>query len=171
MRYDGALLALLWRRGHAGSRFGALQDPALNAAAVAGFAGVHPVLRVDRDHVGADELAGLTSGAAKAIENRQILAAQHPDALIRPVDQIEQALLGVARELQAEAAARAAGFRTHEFLHQVLAVLAEGLDAVTAPIRHVDQAVFRSNQSVQRRVLLRRIRRVYRVLVLLRVVR
>src|SRR5687768_12071132 len=86
-------LPFLWRRCHARRRLRALQDPALNAPAIAGFAGVHPVLRVDGDHVGADEFAGLASGPAEAIENREVLAAQHPDPLIGTVDQIEQALI------------------------------------------------------------------------------
>ncbi len=89
----------------------------------------------------ADELAGLASGFAEAVEDGQILPAENPDALVRAVDEVEQALICVARKLQAEAASRATGFRTNETLHQVFAVLAEHLDAIAAAIGDVDEAV------------------------------
>src|SRR4029453_5815185 len=122
-----------------------------------GFTGVNPVLRVDRDHVRANEFAGLAAGLAETIEDREILSPQDPHPLVGAVDQIEQALIRIARELQAEAAAGSAGFRTNEPLHQVLAVLAEHLDAIAAAIGYVNQAVLRSGEPMQRRVLLRRI--------------
>src|SRR6266545_3365492 len=129
------------RRRHARRRLRSLENPSLHAPAIAGLAGVHPALRVDRDHVRTDEFAGLASRLAEAVENGQVLPAKDPHALVRAVDKVQQALLGVARKLQAEAAPRTTGFRTDEPLQEVLPVLTEHLDAVAAAIRDVDEAV------------------------------
>src|SRR5262249_15138131 len=106
---------LNWRLDR-GRRLCPFQNPALDTPAGAGLTCIHPALRIDRDHVRANELPGLTSRLAEAIEDRQILAPQNPHAHIRAVDEIEEALLGIAGELQAEAAAGSAGFRTNELL-------------------------------------------------------
>src|SRR5262245_43660418 len=97
----------------------------------------------------ADELASLASRPPEAIENRQVFPPEDPDALVRAVDEVEQALRRIARELQAEAASRPASFGTHEPFHQVFAGLTKHLDAIAAPIRHVDEAVLRTDETVQ----------------------
>ena len=63
------------------------------------------------------------SSIRRRVENREILPPQNPDALIGPVDEVEQALRGIARKLQAETAARSARFRADQAFHHVLAAL------------------------------------------------
>ena len=119
----------------------------------------------------ANELARLTAGAAKAVKNGQILPSQNPHPLVRAVNEIQQALRRIARDLQTEPAPRGARLRANEALHQVLAVLAEHLDAIAAPVRHVEQAILGPHQPVHGGVLLRWRCRVHRIGVPLGIVR
>ena len=60
------------------------------------LAGVEIPARVQHHHVGADELAGLTTGATEPAQDLQVIASQHPHTLVGAVNEIEETLLGIA---------------------------------------------------------------------------
>src|SRR5688572_11158320 len=113
----------------------------------------------------------MSARPAEPVEDREVTPPEDPHALVGPVDQVEQALLRIPGELQAEAAARSAGLRADEALHQVFPVLPERLDTVAPAVGDVDQPILRTHDAVQRRVLLRRGIRFHGILVPLRVYR
>ena len=118
-----------------------------------------------------NELACLAARLPKPVQDLQVLTPQYPDTLVRAVHEIQQALFWIPRELKTEAAPRSACLWTNKPFHQVLAVLPEGLNTVTAAVGDIDQTVLRSDDAVKGGVLLRRVVQLDRILIFVGVVR
>src|SRR5262245_48539077 len=79
-------------------RLDTLIDELLDALTLVGLGRVEVALRVGRDRVHAVELAGLASAVAERGDLLERVAQDHAHALVLPVGQEHELLVGVARE-------------------------------------------------------------------------
>src|ERR1700722_18338436 len=132
----------------------ALVDKLLNTVALR-FASDDVALQVSRDAVKVKELTGFPSRASNVPDLLHGLAVEDGDPLIRPVCDIDEALLRIGREGDAKRRARAARLPPDISLFHESTVDPERLDPVVGAVGKVDQAVVGYGNAVRRVELLR----------------
>src|SRR6185436_4874856 len=141
--------ALLLARG----RGQPLVDELLHAISLR-LAGHDVAFRIDAQAVQVKELTRLPAGPADLAELLERPPIENRDALVGPVRDVQEPLLRIGGEADAERAAGALRLAFHEPFFQEHAVDGERLNPVVGAVRDVDDAVVRDRHAVGRVELL-----------------
>src|SRR6266850_2901094 len=131
-----------------------LVDELLHAVALR-LAGHDISLRIDVEAVQMEELARLAPGSADVADLFERRAIQNRDAFVRAVRDVDETLLRIGRQRNAECRACPLRFTLDESFLQKFSLQRERLDAVVRAIRHVHDAVVGDFDAVRRIELLR----------------
>src|SRR5215831_18188239 len=137
-----------------GRRRQPLVDELLHAVALR-LTGHDIPLRVDVEAVQMKELASLAPGSADVADLFERGAIQNRDPFVRPVRDVDETLLGISRQRNAECRACPLRFTFDEPFFEEFAVQSKRLNAVVRAIRHIHDAVVGDFNSVRRVELLR----------------
>src|SRR5437660_4894586 len=112
-------------------------------------------LRIDVEAVQMDKLARLAPGPADLADFFERLAIQNRDALVRAVRNVDETLVRIGRQRNAECGACPLRFTLDESFLQEFALEGKGLDAIVRTIRYIHDAIFGDLNTVRRVELLR----------------
>src|SRR5437870_6636563 len=119
------------------------------------FAGHDIALRIDVEAVQMEELARFPAGPADVADFFERLAIQNRNALVRAVCDVDETLVRIGRQRNAECGACPLRFTLDESFLQKFAFEGEGLDAIVRTIRYIHDAIFGDLYTVRRVELLR----------------
>src|SRR5256885_5115777 len=112
-------------------------------------------LRIDVEAVQMEKLARLAPGPADVADFFERLAIQNRDALVRAVRNVDETLVRIGRQRNAECGACPLRFTLDDSFLQEFALEGKGLDAIVRTIRYIHDAIFGDLNTVRRVELLR----------------
>src|SRR5438874_1994347 len=135
------------------------EQEALHAGAGVSLSGVEVALRVGRQVVDTEELAGLPSAITEGRQHIERAAKKDIDFLVYAVRCVDIRLLWISREGHVPHRTGSISLLVDERFLDVRAVLAKDLDAIVHPVAHIHETVVRDDDAVHRAELLRGCRR------------